>query len=195
MVGKTPPLAQGSAATSMSNSSSPGANRRSFLKETAAGLIGGCCVLVPAAAGVVAWLDPLAHDAATGSLVNAGRIDALPTDGSPRRVTIIMEKTDAWTRQQAVPIGAVYLRRSGEKVTAFQSVCPHAGCFVDYLPARRGFMCPCHESTFAEDGSINDPHSPSPRGLDALEVEIRGPEVWVRFQSFRTGSHEKVPAT
>ncbi len=172
----------------------PGTDRRSFLKETAAGVIGGCCVLIPAVIGIVAWLDPLEHDAGNGSLLKVALLDALPKDGSPRRVTIIMEKTDAWTRQHAVPIGAVYLVRNGDTVTALHSMCPHAGCFVDYQPARRSFFCPCHESTFAVDGSINDPHSPSPRGLDTLEVEVRGSEVWVRFQNFRTGSRKKVPA-
>ena len=45
------------------------------------------------------------------------------------------------------------------------------------------------------DGSVNDPKSPSPRGLDELGVEIRNErEVWVRFQNFRPGAHERIPA-
>ena len=45
------------------------------------------------------------------------------------------------------------------------------------------------------DGKILDPKSPSPRGLDDLPVEIRnGGEVWVTFQNFRAGVHEKIPA-
>jgi len=168
-------------------------NRRGFLKEAAAGAIGGCCVLVPAAAGIVAWLDPLSRDAGEAGYLRVAQLAALPVDGTPRRVTIVMEKTDAWTRQHAVPIGAVYLRRVGDGVVALHSICPHAGCFVDYQASRKSFFCPCHESTFAEDGSINDPHSPSPRGLDTLDVEVRAGEVWVRFENFRTGSRTKVP--
>ena len=36
--------------------------------------------------------------------------------------------------------------------------------------------------------------SPSPRGLDELEVEIRSDnEIWVKFQNFRAGEKEKIP--
>lgn len=172
----------------------PAVGRRGFIKEAAAGVVGGCCVLVPAAAGLVAWLDPLSRSAGGGSLVKVGRMDALPPDGTPQRVTVVMGRHDAWTKEGSVPVGAIYLRRTGEKeVQALHSVCPHAGCFVDYQTARGQFFCPCHDSTFAVDGSINDPHSPSPRGMDTLEVELRGDEVWVRFRNFRTGIEGKVP--
>jgi Rieske Fe-S protein len=65
---------------------------------------------------------------------------------------------------------------------------------VDYVPARNGFFCPCHNSTFKLDGAIADSKSPSPRAMDSLPVEIRGgKEVWVKFQNFRAGLAEKVP--
>jgi len=73
-------------------------------------------------------------------------------------------------------------------------VCPHAGCFVEYKPAGRRYVCPCHASSFGLDGAIADPASPSPRGLDELAVEMRaGGEVWVLFQNFQAGTREKVP--
>ena len=57
-----------------------------------------------------------------------------------------------WAKSPAVPVGAVYLRRTGERsVEALQTLCPHAGCFVDYRPEARDFLCPCHNSTFAMD--------------------------------------------
>jgi menaquinol-cytochrome c reductase iron-sulfur subunit len=89
----------------------------------------------------------------------------------------------------------VYLQRlKDNKVRALNVVCPHAGCFVDYRAANNNYFCPCHNSSFGLDGSIQDPKSPSPRGLDELPVEIRnGSEVWVTFQNFRAGVHEKIP--
>ena len=94
-----------------------------------------------------------------------------------------------------VPVGAVYLRRvSDQKVQAFNVVCPHAGCFVDYDASGKSYHCPCHNSRFALDGRIADPKSPSPRGLDELEVELRnGNEIWVRFLNFRAGQKERIP--
>jgi Rieske Fe-S protein len=104
-----------------------------------------------------------------------------------------LDHVDAWTVSKNVPVGAVYLRRTGEReVQALNVVCPHAGCFVE-LKAK-AYACPCHNSTFAFDGSIQDPSSPSPRALDSLAVELRnGSEVWVRFQNFHAGRKEKVP--
>jgi Rieske Fe-S protein len=82
-------------------------------------------------------------------------------------------------------------------VTAFNVVCPHAGCFVDVAPAGSDvtFVCPCHRSSFLADGSFT-PGSVTPRGLDRLEVDreaLASGEVRVRFQNFQAGTPEKVP--
>lgn len=170
--------------------------RRGFLKGLLATGAGGLAALVPTGAGLAVFLDPLRRPRAGGDFVPVTGLSALPADGVPRRFTVRAERVNAWNRQPEVPIGAVYLRRTGDtEVQALHVVCPHAGCLVDYAPARNGFLCPCHNSTFALDGAINDPNSPSPRGLDALEVELRnGQEVWVRFQNFQVGTKEKNPA-
>lgn len=170
-----------------------GSPRRSFLKEAASVLIGGIVMLVPAAAGLFTWLDPLKRrNSGGGQFVKVGTLDALPADGVPRKFTVLADHVDAWTKTPHMPVGAIYLRRTGDKeVSALHSVCPHAGCFVDYRGDRKDFFCPCHNSTFAADGEINDPKSPSPRAMDSLEVEVRGNEVWVRFQNFVAGHKEK----
>lgn len=120
-------------------------------------------------------------------------LDALPTDGSPRRFAVTATHQDAWNRTSGI-VGAVYLRRREKDVLALNVSCPHAGCFVDFSPERAGYFCPCHASSFDLDGSIRDHHSPAPRGLDALEVEVRNEkEIWVKFQNFRAGNVAKVP--
>lgn len=169
--------------------------RRDFLRGAAAAALGGAALATPVGAGLVVFLDPLRGHRGAGAWSRVARLSALPADGVPRRFPVLAERVNAWTRQPARPVGAVYLRRTGEQVVqALHAICPHAGCLVDYAPARGGFLCPCHNSTFAVDGSVNDPASPSPRGLDSLEVEIRGgDEVWVRFQNFRAGVREKIP--
>ena len=177
----------------------PGGPRRSFLKAVAAAVLGGVAGLVPALTGVWVWLDPVRRRARAGegAFLKVATLDALPADGVPRRFPVLAEKVDAWTRTPRTPIGAVYLRRTAEGggnggVTALNVVCPHAGCFVDYQASRQGYFCPCHNSTFAVSGAINMPSSPSPRGLDTLPVEVRGREIWVRFQNFQTGRPDKV---
>jgi Rieske Fe-S protein len=94
-----------------------------------------------------------------------------------------------------VPIGAVYLRRTGpNSVQAFNVVCPHAGCFVDFVAGRKAYVCPCHNSVFGLDGKISDPKSPSPRSMDQLDVEVRNDnEIWVRFENYLAGQARKIP--
>ena len=170
--------------------------RRDFLKKACAACIGGVVILPPVAAGVAVLLDPIRKKAGVGEFVQVGFLSALPEDGSPRKFTVLTTREDAWNKMTNVPVGAVYLRRTGAGgVQALNVVCPHAGCFVDFVQARNSYLCPCHDSTFAVDGKINDPKSPAARGMDELEAEIRnGTEVWVKFQNFLAGEAVKIPA-
>lgn len=175
------------------NNGHPEPPRRQFLKQTAAVALGAAGVLTPITVGLTALLDPLHSPSSQRRFVKLTTIDVLPEDGSPRRFQVLSERSDAWTRYPLAPIGAVFLRRTGpQRVQAFNVICPHAGCHVDYLGEKKVFYCPCHNSSFALSGAIGDPSSPSPRGLDELEVEVRqGTEVWVRFQNFQTAIREK----
>ena len=173
----------------------PGAEpRRNFLASMSAVFVGALATVAPLAAGVTAMLDPLRKRGESGSLVRVTRLEAIPDDGSPRKFTIETDRVDAWTTYANTPVGAVYLRRTDDGVSALNVVCPHAGCFVGVAPDKSRFACPCHKSSFDLDGAVNDPASPSPRDMDVLDVEIRnGDEVWVRFQNFLPGREEKTP--
>lgn len=139
--------------------------------------------------------DPLRRKSEGSGSVMVTTLNSLPENGEPRKFPVLATKVDVWNRTPNVPIGAVYLQRlEGNKVRALNVVCPHAGCFVDFRASQNHFHCPCHDSSFAPDGKILDPKSPSPRALDELAVEIRNEtEVWVNFQNFRAGVHEKIP--
>ena len=179
----------------MNPSASPeNPQRREFLKGACCVALGGLATLVPVGAGVVVLLDPLRRGGAGGQTLRDTSLEALPEDGQPRKFAVVADRSDAWNKYPHVPIGAVYLRRTGPaKVEALNVMCPHAGCFVDFLPERGSYLCPCHNSTFALDGAIKDASSPAARPLDSLEVEIRNQsEVWVKFQNFRAGTTEKI---
>ncbi len=122
-------------------------------------------------------------------------LDVLPENGTPQKVLVIADRTDAWNRYPREPIGAVFLRRVGRQVTALQVVCPHAGCSINFEPSAGGgkFFCPCHLASFDLAGNRTDSTSPSPRNMDTLDVEIRNnSEVWVKFQTFSIGTSRKV---
>lgn len=170
-------------------------DRRNFLTRAAAIVIGGVLALVAPISGLFVFLDPLRRKSASGGAVLVASLSALPENGEPRKFPVLATRVDAWNRSPNVPVGAVYLQRlTNGQVRAFNVVCPHAGCFVDFRAAQKHYHCPCHDSSFALDGKILDPKSPSPRPLDELPVEIRHEtEIWVTFQNFRAGTHEKIP--
>ncbi|MFP6900935.1 MAG: Rieske (2Fe-2S) protein [Opitutales bacterium] len=122
-------------------------------------------------------------------------MSALPENGSPARFPIVLkEAVDAWTKRTDLPIGAVYLRRvDGGGVEAFSVTCPHLGCAIDFRSAEHDYFCPCHNSSFAIDGSISDPASPSPRPMDSLETQVDNGEIKVKYLDFRAGIKEKIP--
>ena len=170
-------------------------SRRDFFKKSLAVVLGAISTIIPVAAGLTVFFDPLRRKSSGKGFVRVATLDALPNDGAPRKFPVLADRVDAWNKFCNVPIGAVYLRRTAEeKVEALNVVCPHAGCFVDFKGDRRKFLCPCHNSLFAMDGKIADPSSPAARGLDTLEVELRnGKEIWVNFQNFLAGHAEKIP--
>ena len=168
--------------------------RRSFLKEAAAIVLGGLVTAVPFLAGLLTFLDPLRRKQGGGGFVRVTALSALAEDGSPRRFAVVADREDAWNKFPQVPVGAVYLRKAGEKVHALNVSCPHAGCSVEFKNSNNSYLCPCHLSTFKLDGTLASDRSPSPRAMDALEVELRnGTEVWVRFQNFEAGKAAKHP--
>ncbi len=165
-----------------------GPSRRGFLGALAA--IGGA--IAAAVAGVplvAAVLSPLRQRTAGADFVRVALLDALP-EGRPVRATVVAERMDAWTRQAAAPLGAVWLVRRGDAVTAFSATCPHLGCSVD--ASASGFACPCHGSAFSLEGNVRG--GPAPRGLEPLEVRLTGGReraVLVRFRRFAIGTPER----
>ena len=174
-------------------------DRRGFMAKAAAIVIGGIIVVFPFVAGLGPLLDPLRRkNNNKDPLTPLAKLSELPEDGTPRRFQVITDRDDAWSRQPRQPVGAVYLRRVADgKVQAFTATCTHEGCFVDFRQDSKQYLCPCHQSPFTLDGEVIQP-SPSPRGMDSLEVEVRpdgdGEEVvFVRFEQFYTGRAEKEP--
>ena len=169
--------------------------RRGFIAGVAALIVGAAAGIVPFLSGATVFLDPLRRRKADAGLVLVTKLAAVPPDGVPRKFTVEADFVDAWNTYRNVPVGAVYLRHTDAGIVAHNVVCPHAGCFVNLAPDRTRFVCPCHKSSFALDGVINDPTSPSPRDMDELEVAVQnGDEIWVRYQNFQSGQATKTVA-
>lgn len=172
----------------------PPPQRRDFFKKALAIVVGGVVSIVPGVAGLMVFLDPLRRKGKAADFIKVATLDALPDDGLPHKFDVIADRTDAWNTFPKTPIGACYVRRVGDKITAHNVVCPHAGCFVD-TTAEGTYHCPCHNSSFRADGSLV-PGSVSPRGLDELEVDpasLKQGLVQVKFMNFLAGVPEKTP--
>jgi len=173
------------------------APRRNVVAAIAATAIGALVTIVPFAAGLATFLDPLFRRKSGGDKERPFRrvasLDALPADGTPVQVPVVADLTDAWNREPNQPIGAVYLRRLDGQVECFNAICPHAGCFVGYAADRKVFQCPCHTSSFQLDGQRILP-SPSPRNMDELAVDpekLKDGEVWVQFVNYYSGKPDR----
>ncbi len=174
--------------------------RRGFFAKAAAIVLGGLVTVFPFLAGLTVVSDPLRRGQRKVDFLRVATLDSLADDGVPRQFPVIADRHDAWTHYPPEPIGTVFLLRDPgqDVVRAFNAVCPHAGCLVGYLAAKKYFLCPCHTSAFGLDGAVlSEVSSVSPRALDTLECEVRSTndvrEVWVKFENFQTGVSEKIP--
>jgi Rieske Fe-S protein len=160
--------------------------RRDFLKTLGIGGLGVglAAVTVAPAAAYVAY--PLAHETVSGGrgLIKVGRSSAFK-EGPPVKVDIFADKRDAWNRMVKLKVGSAWIRREGEKLRAYSTVCPHLGCAVDFDGDVSRFKCPCHHSQFSVDGKVEG--GPAPRAMDELDVEEKEGVVSVHYERFRQG--------
>lgn len=173
----------------MAEKKTSGSDRRRALKTfVLVGTAVGCGALaIPATRFVLA---PVRGGAGSGRWIRTVRLDSLH-DGEPVRVALVADHEDAWNLEKNVQLGAAWLVRKGDAVTAWSTTCPHLGCAVDRTAAAPGFVCPCHDSQF--DAAGNRLTGPSPRALDTLETKVTTDGyVMVEFRRFRQGTPDKV---
>jgi menaquinol-cytochrome c reductase iron-sulfur subunit len=177
--------------------------RRSFLVGFFAAGIGGLVGLVPLAAGLLTYLDPLRRKPVKGVPIPLTTLDSIP-DAKAGTVLIgqfpvINDRVDAWNLYPQERIGSVYLvvPQGSDQIKALNTICPHLGCAVDTQNTATGlqFYCPCHTSRFTLDGE-RLPQCVAPRAMDDLKCEVKkGPDgrlnVSVEFENFLPGLAEK----
>ncbi len=145
------------------------------------------------AAGVaapVAFVVAPARGGASGARwVKTVKLSQLP-EGRARKVKVITDERDAWKLEKDAELGAIWLIRTGEAVRALSVVCPHLGCSIDAgSDGKKGFACPCHDSSF--DASGKRETGPSPRDMDPLEARVTDGVVEVDFRRFKLGIPER----
>jgi len=163
-----------------------GDDRRGALKTI---VVGGSAVFVAGTAGPaikLAMAPALGNTKTEGRWIRVARLADLK-DGEPKRVPVISEVVDAWTKYAKENVGAVWLLRNRDEVRALSVTCPHLGCGIE--KSATGFGCPCHTSAFDANGKRVS--GPSPRDMDPIDARVVGDKdertVEVRFKKYRQG--------
>jgi menaquinol-cytochrome c reductase iron-sulfur subunit len=167
------------------------ADRRGFFRMLGGALLSlmGAALALPA---FVFYTAPARRRQNAEGAVDLGALERFP-EGTPLRVPVVVKRRlDAWTAFTEVTLGAAWLIRKGAEIKAFSTVCPHAGCSVDWDALKNCFACPCHGSVFSPEGIRTE--GPSPRGMDALDLEVKEGRVLVTYRRFRQGVGGKEPA-
>jgi nitrite reductase/ring-hydroxylating ferredoxin subunit len=169
--------------------------RRDFLKVSVATGVGVCAIGAPVCAAVRLVTAPVFAEGTSGKFYPLTTLDLLTE--RPQKFSIVDDKKDAWTTLPQQRIGSLFLRKVGDTVQAFHSLCPHAGCMIQVGLKRNPkteaeenlFYCPCHAAHFDLDGGRLD--TVAPRDMDSLEVKVEAGHVFVKFENFTFGITEK----
>jgi nitrite reductase/ring-hydroxylating ferredoxin subunit len=181
--------------TASSEANAADNSRRDFIKTAVAAGITACALGSPICAGVRTVLYPAAQSGGTGQFFPLAAVDAV-TD-KPAKFSVIGDRQDAWITKAHQNIGSVFLVKAGNEVKAFHSLCPHAGCMIQFGKKTNPntgteeelFYCPCHSAHFAITGEKLD--GVSPRDMDSLEVKVENGSVQVKFENYIFGIPEK----
>ncbi len=177
--------------------SATNATRRRFLSFCTGVLTAGIGLLI-AIPAVAYCFAPLRRKSAGKSaapvFLDLGLVSDFPVGQWSLRVLEVVHE-DAWKKKNPVQ-HAVWVHRQAEGDLAFlllSPVCPHLVCPTNWNPEKAQFICPCHGGIFDTTGQHVS--GPPPRGMDALEFEVRAGRLWVRWQDFQIGVAERVPVT
>lgn len=156
--------------------------RRSFF----ASLMGACAGLIATIIGLPVFryvLYPVLARARKETWTEVGEVTEFQNIDKPITKTISLVQRDGWREVNSTQ--SVFVSRSNNGMLQVLSpICPHLGCSVAWHENQNKFICPCHGGQFAADGKHLE--GPPPRGLDALDVQIKDGKLQVQFQYFRS---------
>jgi|HubBroStandDraft_6_1064221.scaffolds.fasta_scaffold297932_2 menaquinol-cytochrome c reductase iron-sulfur subunit len=104
----------------------------------------------------------------TPEWVNAGDVSKLEP-GVPVEMVFRQNRVDGW-KILSEKSTAWVVKNSASQVVAFGPQCTHLGCAYHWDDTRSQFLCPCHNSIFAIDGTVVS--GPAPRPLDRYDTKV-----------------------
>ncbi len=156
--------------------------RRNFFNWVGAGFLATSLPVVLAACQAQ---DETATDAATNAsdTADAGADTPEPVDTTPRTdgfsaIGRVAELDSAgFVANKTLSAAVIRDPANPEAVLGVNSLCTHQGCTVEW-DGESAFVCPCHSSKFAPDGSVTA--GPAETPLPVLEAKIEEDLVLVK---------------
>lgn len=130
-------------------------------------------------------LFPLFRTTTETKWADAGSMSDFASMTAPVQRQLNVEQVDAWREiysQKSVFV-IPWSQGANGPVRVLSPVCPHLGCMVHYDSGSKEFLCPCHGSVFAADGSLV--RGPALRGLDPLPHKIQNGRLMVLYEYFQ----------
>ena len=112
---------------------------------------------LPAAAYLL--IKPNSQD--SGEFIEVADLSQL-VPGKPEEVVYRRTRVDGWKRMEEKT--TTWVVKTGDKTVAFAPSCTHLGCAYHWNDEIQSFLCPCHSSVFALDGTVVS--GPAARPLD-----------------------------
>ncbi|HUW78734.1 MAG TPA: TQO small subunit DoxD [Candidatus Nanopelagicaceae bacterium] len=111
----------------------------------------------------------LASGASSSSTKNSGANVLIPLSGLP------VGSAAMFTAANGDP--AILIRTGSAKVCAYDAVCTHAGCTVEYDPGSKTLICPCHGAQYDVLSHAAVLAGPAPAPLTEINVKIDGTNI------------------
>jgi thiosulfate dehydrogenase [quinone] large subunit len=154
-------------------------NRRSFVLGV---LTGGASALVLAFGGGLLLLRSVVDDRGARSATTSSSRAASTTTGtasaSAGTGTIIARKASVASNSAVtftIPSSGdpgILVHLASDQFVAYDAVCTHAGCQVDYDPGSQLLICPCHGAEFDPAHGAAVVGGPAPDPLTAVTIHI-----------------------
>lgn len=151
--------------------------RRRFL----AGTLGWVSAAIAAALGIPAAVAVVApafrtSDKGWSPIGRLGKPDPGEPDltivGTPILASFTSLVQDAYLKASPREVSVYVLNHGDGQFTIYDDRCTHLGCPFDWDDKVRGFLCPCHNGEFDENGRVTG--GPPPRPLDRYEYKVDG---------------------
>ena len=149
-------------------------SRRDFLSLISFGIFAGIAGTI--AVSAFRYLRPLSRtQGAVERWADIAPIAELKGDGPITR-SIVVEKTSGWATKTEEQFVFVLPNKEHQVLS---SVCPHEGCLVVWRDESKQFVCPCHDSFFAPDGTRLT--GPAQRDMDQLQTRTKDGVLQVQY--------------